>query len=207
MSELLEFAFSGANLIPTVLLIFVIIYWGIVIVGVIDIDSIDIDLDVDLDADVDVEIGGLASVLSFFNIGHMPLMVFITFFSLPLWTLTLIINDLLGFHSFLLQLMIFLPVAFGSLFIAKILTIPIARFYRRVKQNTEAVENLVGRVCTAKLRITSSRKGQVEIKSNGTSVLISALTRADDVVEKGDTALIIDQATDSNHYYIEPYNV
>ncbi len=95
MTELLAFAFSGVNIIPTILLIFTILYWLIVIVGVIDIDALDFDFDVD----GDVELEGLASVLSFFNIGHMPLMVFITFFTIPLWMVTLITNDLLGITS------------------------------------------------------------------------------------------------------------
>ena len=98
MRELLEFAFSGINLVPTVLMIFVIIYWFIVILGIVDIDSLDFDLDMDLDADADldadVDVGGLSSVLAFFNIGHMPLMVFVTFFTLPLWAISLLIIDL-----------------------------------------------------------------------------------------------------------------
>ncbi|WP_422361405.1 hypothetical protein [Reichenbachiella sp.] len=202
MSELLEFAFSGINLIPTILLIFITIYWAIVILGIVDIDAMDIDLEVD----GGVEIGGLASVLSFFNIGHMPLMVFITFFTIPLWMTTLIVNDFLGFSGYITGLVVFIPSFIVSLFIAKFLTIPIAKFYRKVRNNTEAVENIVGQVCTAKLTITSDRKSQAEIKVNGTSVLIYAMTREGQIVEKGETALIIDFVEAQSFYYVEPYN-
>ena len=41
MNELLDVALSGANIISTILLIFVLLYWIIVIIGVIDIESLD----------------------------------------------------------------------------------------------------------------------------------------------------------------------
>lgn len=211
MQELLEFAFTGINLVPTVLMIFVIIYWLIVILGIVDIDSLDFDLDMDADADLDVDadvsVGGLSSVLAFFNIGHMPLMVFVTFFSLPLWAITLLVNDFLGGGSFLIGLAVLLGTAFVSLFIAKFLTIPIAKFYRRVKENTEAVVDIIGKICTAKLPITPEQTGQAEIKVNGTSVLINVKTREGFSMNKGATALVIDFDEELKVYYVEPYNL
>jgi hypothetical protein len=207
MTELLAFAFSGVNIIPTILLIFTVIYWIIVIVGVIDVDALDVDFEMDVDLDADVELEGMVSVLSFFNIGHMPLMVFITFFSLPLWMVTLIANDLLGISSLLPGLLVFIPAVLICLFVAKFLTIPVAKFYRKIRTETEAVKNLVGRVCTAKLPISYDRKGQAEIKINGTSILISAKTREGYSVEKNETALIIDFQKDQKFYYVEPYQL
>ena len=209
--ELLEFAFTGINIVPTVLLIFTLVYWLIVILGVIDIDSLDVDfetdLDMDVDADVHADIGGFSSVLSFFNIGHMPLMVFVSFFVLPLWTLTLVGNDSLGFTGWLSGGLVFAVVSIFSLFIAKILTTPIAKFYRKVKMNTEAVEDILGKVCTAKLRITSHKKSQAEIKVGGTSVLINAKTQEGYEIAKGQSALVIDFAESENCYYVEPYQL
>ena len=134
MKELLEFSFSGINIIPTVLLIFVFIYWLIVIMGVIDIDTLDFDLDMDADVDVDgdFEVDGLSSVLAFFNIGQMPLMIFVTFFTIPLWTCTLLVNDFIGHNSILIGALILFGVGFGCLFVAKFLTIPIAKLYKKV---------------------------------------------------------------------------
>lgn len=210
MLELLEFSITGVNVIPTVLLIFVIVYWLIVILGVIDVDTVDIDLDVDVDVDADidveVELGGLASVLSFFNIGHMPLMIFLTFFALPLWVSTILINDFLGIHSFLLGLVTFLPLFIGSLFVAKFLTIPIANFYRKIRQDTEAVKYIVGQICVAKLPISDKSLSQAEIKVNGTSVLINAKTRNGLSITKGEQALVVEHNEGEKYYYVEPYS-
>lgn len=199
MKELLDFAFSGINIIPTMLFLFTTIYWIIVILGVIDVDALDLDLDVSSDVD------GLTSVLAFFNLDELPLMIFVTFYSLPLWVITLTINDLLGIHSFFWGLPVFLPAAVLCLFISKFLTIPFALFYKKIRNETEAVEDLVGKICVAKLTITSDRRSQAEIRVNGTSVLINAKTRDDHRVEKGQTALVIDFEPSSNTYFVEPY--
>ncbi|MEQ8241127.1 MAG: DUF1449 family protein [Cyclobacteriaceae bacterium] len=201
MTELLAFAISGVNVIPTILLIFTVLYWLIVVVGVIDIDALDLDFDMDGD------LNGLTSVLSFFNIGHMPLMIFVTFFTIPLWAITLISNDLLGISSFIAGSLIFILAAVLSLFIAKFFTIPIAKFYRKISKETEAIKNLIGRVCTAKLPISHDRKGQAEIKINGTSILITAKTREGYLVQKNATALIIEFQKDQNFYFVEPYQL
>ena len=44
MPELLKNAFTGGNLIPTVLLILIVLYWLIAIIGAIDFDILDLDL-------------------------------------------------------------------------------------------------------------------------------------------------------------------
>ena len=47
MSEIIQAAFSGVNLVYTILLIVMLVYWCIVLLGVIDLDPLGIDLDVD----------------------------------------------------------------------------------------------------------------------------------------------------------------
>lgn len=205
MLELFEFSITGVNIIPTVLLIFVIIYWLIVIIGVIDVETVDVDLDVDADVDVEVELEGMAAVLSFFNIGHMPLMIFISFFTLPLWVSSILVNDFFGIESFLPGLITFIPLSFASLFAAKFLTIPIAKFYRKLRQETEAVEHIVGQLCIAKLPISEDRTSQAEIKVGGTSVLINAKTRNGATIAKGAQGLVIEQDKTEKFYYVEPY--
>ena len=205
MTELLQFAFAGVSIVPTLLLLFTLIYWIIVILGVIDVDSLDIDLDLDMDLDADIEIGGLATVLSFFNIGHMPLMIFVTFFSLPFWMLTLLTLDFLHIDSVLLGLLVLFPAAFVCLFIAKFLTIPIAKFYRKVRMETEAIKHIVGQLCVAKLPIGDRKTSQAEIKVNGTSVLINVRTRGGQQVAKGQQALVIELNEEDQIYFVEPY--
>ena len=207
MQALLDASLSGLNIIPTVLMAFVLIYWIIVIIGVIDIDTLDFDVDVeaDLDVDGDVEVGGegLAGVLSFFNIGHMPFMIFLSFLAFPLWVLSILSVQYFGITNLFANAGILVLLFVASLFIAKILTTPIAKFYMKLRQEDEAV-NPIGKRCKVLLTVRSDSMGQAEIKANGTSILISAVTRDGVEIKKGEYALVIDHIKDGNHYLIEP---
>lgn len=209
MQAFLDLCFSGVNILPTILMIFVMLYWIIVILGVIDIDTLDIDLEteVELDLDGDVEVGGdgLSSVLAFFNIGHMPIMIFISFLAFPLWILTLWATDFIGSDTILINAALLLGGFIVSLFIAKLLTTPIAKFYMKIRQEDEAI-NPLGKPCKVLLTVKSDSIGQAEIKADGTSILISAITRDGIEIKKGESALVIDYIKDGNHYLIEPYN-
>lgn len=209
MQEFLDLSFSGVNLIPTILLIFVMVYWIIVILGAIDVDTLDIDIEteIELDTDGDVEVSGegLSSVLSFFNIGHMPLMIFLSFLAFPMWVLSLWSTDFIGIDNVLINSGLLLVSFIASLFIAKFLTTPIAKFYMKLRLQDEAI-NPIGKRCKVLLTVKSDSLGQAEIKANGTSILISAITRDGLEIKKGESALVIDHIKDGNHYLIEPDN-
>lgn len=129
MQELFTAAVSVPNLLPTLLLIFLLIYWLVVLVGAIDVDSIDVDLD--LDAGVDGELSGMSPdrVLAYFNLGQVPLMVFLTFWILPVWVLSVLGNYYFGNTSWLVGLLILIPSMVVGLFVAKRLTAPLVSVY------------------------------------------------------------------------------
>ena len=125
MKEIFELAFAPANIIPTVLFVFVTLYWIAVMIGFADADSLDIDLDLDVDVDVDVDldivtdahgspdvhmdmdgnpvgdISWLNKILIFFNIGKVPLMVWLSFVGLIAWVGCMSITSVFGINAFL----------------------------------------------------------------------------------------------------------
>ncbi len=112
MKELFQAAFSGVNIIPTVFLLLILVYWIFVIIGAMDMDflEVDIETDVDIDADVEVDadvdtdadidtdadtrgVGSVAflnSVLTFFNLGKIPFMVWLSFLIIPMWVISIL---------------------------------------------------------------------------------------------------------------------
>ena len=59
MENLTEILFSQVNIILTVLLMLLVLYWLVTMISGIDFDlDIDVDIDVDIDADVDIDIEG-----------------------------------------------------------------------------------------------------------------------------------------------------
>ena len=132
MLELLHVAFMPVNLLFTVLLLLVLLYWIMVILGALDIDFLDFDfdtdtdVDIDADADMDVQGGGvLRGVLEFFYVGEIPVMVLVSVFALCLWMISVIGNYYLNPKD---SLILSLPILAGNIFVSsmvvKVMAVP-----------------------------------------------------------------------------------
>ena len=232
MKELFEAAFSGVNIIPTVLLLLILIYWIFVIIGAMDVDtiSVDVDADVDLDLDAEVEVDAdldtdvdadsdvnthgvgsvafLNSILAFFNLGKIPFMVWLSFLVIPMWMISILFNHYLGNTSMLLALVALIPNLIVSLLISKILTNPIAIVFRKMSESEEDNFRYKGKICEIMMPVSSKRFGQAEINREGTIYRVNVLTSKEDVtLDKGDTALIIEYMKDKKCYLVEPYKM
>ena len=104
MAEVYEHAFSAVNAPYTVLLIVIVVYWSLVIIGILDIDLF--DFDVDTDAGIDIEgveadggdVGGAGgmSVLGFLNVGEVPIMLYASLIILEMWIISMELTEWFG---------------------------------------------------------------------------------------------------------------
>lgn len=211
MQELFDHSFSMINIVPTFLLFFSLLYWVIVMLGAIDLDFFDVDIDLDVDTDVDLDtpddisIGWFNSVLVFFNLAQIPLMIFVTFLALPMWFIAVVSNYYLGVENVGLSLLLLIPNFIVSLFIAKFTTMPFVKLFTRLKKEEISNNSLVGKICRVILVATEKHTGQAEVREDGSSFLISTRSVENRNINKGDSALIIDYNEENKTYLIEPY--
>jgi hypothetical protein len=211
MIELYYAAFSAVNIIPTTLLLFVIAYWLLVIIGLFDISSFDIELDVDLEADVDmsadadVSVTWINDVLRFFNLNHVPVMVFATFWFLPAWIMSIMANHLIVNTSFLLSLLMLVGILFVCLFIAKPITIPFAKFFKKLDNEGESHKSLAGTFATVIMGATEERKGQADGFVNNSDFRLNIIADKGEL-KKGDKVLIIEFIEEKQVYLAELYD-
>lgn len=57
MKEIFDLSFSPANVFPTILLLFVVLYWVVFLFGMLDLSFMDIEVGGGADVDADVDIG------------------------------------------------------------------------------------------------------------------------------------------------------
>lgn len=215
MIEFLHFIFNGANAIPTALLLFIVVYWIIVIMGFLGTDFLDFDIDVEADFDADAEVEGSANssgdisflnnVLLFFNLGRMPLMIWMSFLVIPLWFICININGLFGISNFFLGMVVFFPTLIGCLFIAKFLTWPFMKFFQKMDQEGKKKE-IIGKIGVVMLSADHVSKGQAEVNYQGSFLRFNILTKEGTSVAKGSKVLFIQHFPDKEAYLIEPYN-
>lgn len=228
MKEILIESLNYANILPTGLLLFVMTYWVIVLMGLLDMNSLDVDVDVDADLDVDFDtdvdidtdvdvdadsglsasdsISWFNNVLIFFNLQHVPLMVFFTFWFLPTWLITINLNHLFGNESFVISLAFFVPALLVSLFLAKFLTIPLAKVFKKMNTDIE-VTDPIGKLAEVRLPIANNKMGQATIHdTNGNVVSINIITQKNQEILKGSQVLILEYVEKERAFLVESYN-
>ena len=223
MEEVFQAAFSSANFIPTVLLCIVVIYWLFVILGALDMGFLDFDLDADYESDFEIELdvnaeteveassesGGaswLMTFLSWFNLGRVPFMVFVTAVTIPTWFISINVNHAFAIQTWWISLLLFIPILFVSMFIGKILTIPLVKLFDKLDSDGQESIDPVGKKCKLILSATPDKMGQAEIKVEGTTNLINVKTREGVTLSKGASALVIEKSDSGNFYFIVEYN-
>ncbi len=208
MAELMTLALLPVNLVFTLLLLMVILYWIIVILGVLDVDLFQIDVS-DFDADVDVNGAGASlsgSVLHFFHVGEVPVMVLFSLLVLSLWAGSVLGNYYYNPES--------LPSrAFGilvvnvvvALVVVKALGAPLKPFYAMFNRDYNAPKPVMGSLCRiTTTQVTPTDMGQAEVRTKGAPILLNVLSQQDHRFAKGDEAVVVGKNKESGIHYIVP---
>ncbi len=220
MLELLQAAVSPVNVVYTVLLVIVLIYWMSIIVGVLDTGSFDIDFDLDVDVDLDVDLdvdvdadmdvdadgdvggGWFAGALHFFNFGKLPFMIIMSFVILFQWAMALLANHNFGHGSVIFALVTALPILFVSLSMTKIITTPLIPVFAKLDTAAEPV-NYIGKTGTLILPPTRNKLGQAEVIDEGNPLIISVKVSEDEAIpKKGESIVVIHEADNKTHFIV-----
>ncbi|ALI99981.1 OB-fold-containig protein [Rufibacter tibetensis] len=207
MEQLLQASLSSANVFASGLLLLVLLYWVTVILGILEISTLDVDLDLEVDGDGLSSLQGFDAVLAFFHLGRVPLMIVLSFFALPYWALSVGVNHALGTQSTWVGLALMLPIMVVSLFISRFLTLPFVKLFAAMEKGEAPNTAFIGQMCTILLPANNAQIGQAAVKTKGSPVLLNVKTPHPQLVQKGETALVIEYLPETNLYVIEPYQL
>lgn len=217
MQELFDLSFTPANLFPTILLVFVMLYWLVFLFGLLDLSFMDIDLDKDIgleaeldldaevDADVDTELGGKSfgvRFIEFLNLGDIPLMVFMSFFALFFWAGSILGNAYLSSGTLGMTLGIGAAAFFLGLLLTKIVTQPFRKMFRSLNQAEKPID-LRGQICTIELGTQGDRLGQAEIEIEGKHLLINVRSELGNRINQGSRCVILSEGPDQAFYFVQ----
>ena len=200
MADILHTCFSGPVLPASALLIVLVLFWGMVILGGLDLDVLDLDLDVDTSQDV----GWFPSVglvaLRFLNVGPIPLMIWFSIFGLSLWIISVSWHDPAYNDDNWLAFQVLVRNVALSLIATKIATQPLLRFVQKSEMRKSA--DLLGQLCVISTSEVTGKNGQARLHTEGAPLLLHVRTR-EGILRKGDLARIIDFDPANLIYYVE----
>lgn len=208
MTNFLNFlspCFTGSVLPASLLLTLVCIYWFLVVLGAVGLDSFDLDLDLDADADVSSILGLGAVGFRFLNLGMVPIMVWLSAFALSLWIVSMLFQ-LLGVHEDLSGWWQTSLVVGGngliSLIPTKIFTQPLRGKFDAVPPNPD--KDMIGRTGVVTTTVTATN-GQVEIEAEGAPLVLHSRSREEEIA-KGDRIVIVDYDSETRIFEVEKYS-
>lgn len=218
--------FSPPMLLFTVMLLIVLLYWIVVICGMIDIEILDFgDVDLDLDVDIDGAVEDIAegageaiegasntastmqTILGFLNIGTVPVTIVISVVVFQMWVMAYLANMFLpNFLKNLVPLLVFAAVLFillfiVSLFIAGFTTRPFKNIFKI--HTTHGHGHLVGKICKVKTSNVTPSFGQGEIVVKNSHLLLSIRAEEKNDLKKGDEAVILKYNSDKDTYNVK----
>ncbi len=226
MTEFFNFAFAPANLFYSLLLCMVLFYWLTVVLGALDLDFLDFDIDteVDMDVDVDVDIdadmevdsevetevgaggaGWALSTLSFFNIGQVPFMIFVSIFVIVMWGTAMLFNNAMGNETHFGLWVV--PILLVGLFISKVLTTPFKAMHKQMTKGGVQKKDLVGKIAKVTLDISAGRPGQAEIEFDDQHFLLTVRSEDEDNIPKGSQVLLTEYRKERGDFLVNSFEI
>ncbi len=219
MKELLELSFTPANLLATICLLLVIVYWLVFVVGLLDLSFLDVQLDTDHDIHVDHDLdaskevgkhvhvgshneGFTAKVLGFFNLGHVPLMVLFSFFSLFFWAICILGNHYLAGNTAILSVLVIVGGIVGAALMAKIITHPMRNLFKKFNDE-EAPIDLRGQICTIELGPEGTRIGQATLRIRDKNLSVHVRSDSGKRIPPGTQCVILEKNETDESYTVE----
>ncbi|MEO5712546.1 MAG: hypothetical protein ABIT37_03580 [Luteolibacter sp.] len=212
MFELLQASFSQHQILLTIILGMVVCYWLMVILGVLDMETDvadgfgDGDMDMDMDSGHDAGAGGIwMSTGRFVGFSKVPLVVWLSFMSLFMWFISLVLNEYWNPDAAASRaLILLLPNFVASGIVTKIVTIPIARLFAAMADADHEGEEVLGRTGIVTSMEADETYGQIEIAGAGAPLLINVRCRpGDPAFKKGAAVRVTAAGPDEKFYYIE----
>ncbi|MDF2543020.1 MAG: hypothetical protein K0S47_2738 [Herbinix sp.] len=199
MPELLKFAFTGGNIIPTVLLILVVLYWIIVIIGALDLDFLDFDLDLD-GGDAT---GPFYSLLAFLKVGELPVMFVLSILILNFWIIAMFMYYLPIAPGGGLNTLLLFPAMLLSIFFTKFEFLPFKGIIKKSNRKENSEDEIIRRLCKLKSETNHERLGQAEIERDGASVIINVKPEfEEESFRKDEIACVFRKDSSKDIYYI-----
>lgn len=196
-------AINWPTLPATVLVAICVLYWLSVIVGVLEIDFLDIDLDFEIGSDSPSVLDFGFIGLRFLNLGEVPVMLWLSIFSLSMWMLSINFDSEIEINTLMDYLPLFLRNAGISLVVTKLITQPFKGYFQFTPPNQ--IETLLGKSCRVTSSTVTDQFGQAELETEGAPLKLHVRSE-EEAIQKGDLVRLADFNTEQQVFYVVKIN-
>jgi len=199
-TELIRYAFTGVNVIPTMIFILVQLYWLVAILGLFDLDFLDFDLDMDMDGDAS---GPLSAIAVFIEIGEVPVALVFSIIVLNFWILSMLLYFLPIVAGGIINGLLLIPAFILGIFITKFEVKPLRKIFQKRKSEDSADEQVLAHRCVLLTDLEFGKLGQARVNRKGASLVINVKPLFnEETFEKDELAFVYRKDKVDDVYYI-----
>lgn len=201
MPDALQIYFEWPTLPFTLLLCLATAYWVLVIVSGVGLELFDFDIDINPDPGGDGSIFDWGMLgLRWFNLGEVPLMVWLTAFVAPAWLMSAIFDrDLVDPTTGEIATAVLRNAGVG-LVAAKVITQPLRGVFTIREPNT--VREMIGRTCEVTTVEATAAFGQARCAQDGAPLVLNIQTTGE-TLPKGAVVEIVDYSPEARTYIVQ----
>lgn len=235
MDNFINLIFSEVNIVLTVAVLVLFLYWILTAITGIDFNfdaDIDLDLDLDADADFDVSEGGnmdfedIASneidkdhirserrkplkwwqvFLVYFNFVGIPFMFTLTAWFFIWWSITTLVTSLTGSANNSFGFILLFALIVPSLFLTKIFTTPFKMFFKNLNKDGDKATDFIGREAILASTISEGKMGNAEVIADDNPMSIYVKSLDGSEIRFREKVLIIKQSADKNYFLVSKH--
>jgi hypothetical protein len=188
------------NLPLTMLVGAIVLYWILVLFGLLDLDLFDgdgIGLDIGGDdgggfGDGDGDDGGgiFRPITQFLAMGEVPTTVVLSIMIVAMWFGSIILNHYFNEGFFWKAALLMVPNIVGAVVATHIITLPMRKLVKKFNKGEAETKSFVGQECTILSLEANASHGQAQVATSGAPLVINVRTSENELLRKGDIATI-----------------
>lgn len=193
MKPFYQIVASFPTIFFTILLIIVVVYWLLAILGAVEISVLDFDMDIDTDMSSTSAITGFMMRLGLHGV---PATIIVSLIAIFGWLISYyIVYFFFGFfYETFLRYVLGVPVLFGSLYAAVMLTAfairPMRTFFQKTHQQT--IKRVLGQVAIVRSAVVNNQTGEAMLADGGAGLILKVRTGGEAEFQRGDRVVLLE---------------
>lgn len=212
MNEFLLTIVSFPTVFFTIFLGVVVLYWLSAALGIVDIEVLDVDLP-DMDGHLSANAHGeqgfgetFAGFLLKLGLNGVPVTIVITFLTIFGWLISYYLSyfflALFGYGW--VRYLVGLPIIFGSLYMAVLVTAqvikPLRHFFAKIDQHTE--KKILGQVAIVRSSKVDATSGEANFDDGGAGLIVKVRASGEKGFVRGDRVVLLEYVAEQHVYRV-----
>ncbi|MFT7559388.1 MAG: hypothetical protein ACI93R_001299 [Flavobacteriales bacterium] len=207
MDPFYQICSSFPTVIFTCLLFFMVLYWVLAVLGMVEIEVLDFMIEGDMGEGSDLDsLSVMAGLLLKLGLNGVPLTIVLSLIALIGWLFSFFVVYIVYPYvpGDILKLLVSIPVFVGVTYVAALVT---ARFIKPLRPifkaaNQEYVKEILGQAAIVRTGRVDASFGEAVFEDGGAGLIVKVRSFNEEVFKRGDKVILLEYVKEKNIYKV-----